>query len=471
MRNRELVRALAAILLVASLWNAGCGERSTLASTSKAEEHYKNFCAGCHGEQMIAFTDRQWKHGNSDSALFASITHGYPEQGMPGFDTTFTDQEKRDLVAYIQTGIKNAGKYKFDDKPVGNEFKADSLRYRLDTVFSGVEVPWCIAFLPGDEMLVTERGGRMFLLGANASRKEVSGVPGVVAEGQGGLFDVLPDPGFAANRTVYISYAKGVQSDSGLVSTTAVVRAQLEGNSLQNVKEIFEARPYWKTRHHYGGKMEFGKDGYLYITVGDRGKEFINPQSLQSDAGKVHRIKTDGTVPEDNPFVNSEGARPTIYSYGHRNPQGMAMHPVTGEIWANEHGPRGGDEINIVRKALNYGWPVITYGINYDGSVITKITEKEGMQQPLLYWVPSIAPSGMAFVQGGRYKCWQNTVLVGSLRFRYLNLCYLDGEKVTREETLLKNIGRLRDVRMGPDGFIYVAVEQPGYVFRLVPLQ
>jgi glucose/arabinose dehydrogenase len=390
---------------------------------------------------------------------------------MPAFDTTLTDQEKKDLVAYIQTGIQNAGKYSFDDKPTVNDFRTDSIHLRMDTVFSGVEVPWCIAFLPGDDMLITERDGRMFLVHADRSRQEVSGVPKVVAEGQGGLFDVLPDPGFSTNKTVYISYAKGVKSDSGLVSTTAVVSARLEGTSLQQVKEIFEAKPYWKTRHHYGGKLEFGRDGYLYITVGDRGKEFINPQSLASDAGKVHRIKPDGSIPSDNPFVNTTGARPTIFSYGHRNPQGMVMHPETGEIWTNEHGPRGGDEINVVGKALNYGWPVITYGINYDGSVITKLTRKDGMEQPLHYWVPSIGPSGMAFVQGGRYKGWQNAVLVGSLRFKYLNLCYLDGKKVTREETLFKNIGRLRDVRMGPDGYIYIAVEQPGYVFRLVPLQ
>jgi glucose/arabinose dehydrogenase len=267
-----------------------------------------------------------------------------------------------------------------------------------------------------------------------------------------------------------LSFAKGVKSDSGVVTTTAVVSANFDGATLKNVKEIFVAQPYQKTRHHYGGRLEFGKDGSLFITVGDRGKEFVTAQSLQNDAGKVHRIKTDGSVPSDNPYVNAAGNKPTVYSYGHRNPQGMAIHPVTGQIWENEHGPRGGDEINIVQQTKNYGWPVSTWGINYDGKVISSEGAKEGIQQAVQVWIPSIGPSGMAFVQGDKYKGWTNTVLSGSLRFRFLNISYLDGDKVVKEEAVLRNIGRVRDVRMGPDGFLYVAVETPGYVFRLVPV-
>lgn len=437
----------------------------------KALSHYTTYCSGCHGEQMAAFADREWKHGSSDSALHASISHGYPELGMPAFDSAFTDQEKKDLVQYIQSGIKNTAKYSFKEKPTSNLFKADSLNIRLDTVFSGVETPWSMAFLPGGDLLVTERSGKLYLVKPDRSKKEIGGVPAVVAEGQGGLFDVLPDPAYGTNRKLYLSYARGLKTDSGIVATTAVVRAEFDGATLKNVQQIFEAQPYWKTRHHYGGRMAFGPDGLLYITVGDRGHEFINPQSLEHDGGKVHRIRPDGTIPGDNPFAG-KGGRTSVFSYGHRNPQGMAVHPVSGEVWTNEHGPRGGDEINIVKTGRNYGWPVITYGINYDGKVISKITAKEGMEQPLTYWVPSIAPSGMAFVTGERYKGWKDAVLVGSLRFKYLNLCYLDRNgKVIREETLLKNIGRLRDVRMGPDGYVYVAVEQPGYVFRLLPVQ
>lgn len=447
-------------------------ENTTVPATANAEKLYSTYCAGCHGEKMIAFTDREWKHGQSDSALLASINHGYPDAGMPAFDTILSVQEKKHLVAYIQSGIANASKYNFSEKPTSNVFKTDSLTFKLDTVFSGFgDIPWCIEFLPNNELLVTERGGKLFKVKSDKSIVSISGVPAVLSEGQGGLFDVILDPAFTSNKTIYLSYAKGMHTDSGMATTTAVSKAVLDGNSLKNVQEIFEVKPYWLTKYHYGGRLDFTKDGYLLITVGDRGKEFVNPQSLQSGAGKIHRIKTDGTIPSDNPFVQQAGAVTSVYTYGHRNPQGLAVHPQTGDIWSNEHGPRGGDEINISQKGNNYGWPVITYGINYDGSVLAKSAVKEGMEQPVLYWVPSIGPSGMAFLNNDMYKGWNNVVLVGSLRFRYLNVCYLDENKVVKEESVMKNIGRVRDVRVGPDGYVYVAVESPGYVYKLVPIK
>jgi aldose sugar dehydrogenase len=470
MQYKKLTLIGLSSLFFVSFTQTGCGsgQQSSNGETN-AEKNYTTYCASCHGEKMIAFTDRDWKHGNSDSALSASISHTWAKD-VPSFDSSLTDLEKKDLVAYIQTGIKNAAKYIQKEDPKTNVFKTDSLTVRLDTVFSGIQVPWSIAFLPTGELLVTERGGKLFLVQQGKEKVDVQGVPEVVAEGQGGLFDVKLDPAYPTNKTIYLSFAKGVKSDSGLVTTTAVVRADFDGQTLKNVKEIFVAQPYQKTRHHYGGRLEFGKDGSLFITVGDRGKEFVGPQNLQNDAGKVHRIKPDGTVPADNPYVNSSGNRPTVFSYGHRNPQGMAIHPVTGEIWENEHGPRGGDEINLVQQTKNYGWPVATWGINYDGKVISKQGVKDGVEQPVLYWIPSIGPSGMAFVQGAKYKGWENALLSGSLRFRFLNISYLEGNKVVKEEAILRNIGRLRDVRMGPDGYVYVAVETPGFVFRLVPI-
>lgn len=475
-------RKLTFIVLSSVLWITvtvtGCGsgdQSATKDSTdsavslpSKAEVNYTTYCASCHGEKMIAFTDRDWKHGSSDSALMLSVNHNWTDS-LPKFDSVMTEGDKKELVAFIQTGIKNANKYILKEEPTSNVFTSESITVKLDTIVSGIAVPWSIAFLPSGEMLVTERGGKLYLVGQNKSRQEVKGVPAVVAEGQGGLFDVKPDPAYSTNKTLYLSYAKGVQSDSGVVTTTAVVSAIFDGATLKNVKEIFVAQPFQKTRHHYGGRLEFGKDGSLFITVGDRGKEFVTAQSLQNDAGKVHRIKTDGTVPSDNPYVNVQGNRQTIYSYGHRNPQGMAIHPATGQIWENEHGPRGGDEINIINPTKNYGWPIATWGINYDGKVISNQGAKEGIEQAVQVWIPSIGPSGMAFVQGDKYKGWSNAVLSGSLRFRFLNISYLEGDKVVKEEPVLRNIGRLRDVRMGPDGYVYVAVEMPGYVFRLVP--
>lgn len=442
-----------------------------LNSMATPEANYKNYCGGCHGEKMDAFVDRKWKHGSSEQDLFKAIKVGYPDEGMPGFDSTFTDEEIKDLVDYIVTGIKNVDRYNFKEPVRSNIFKTEALTIKLDTVMSGIKIPWGMAFLPNGEMLVTERSGNIYRVTKNRKLQPITGGPEVVAQGQGGLLDIELHPNFQKNQLVYLSYSLGKKSDSGDIATTAVMRARLNGNVLEQQKNIFEALPYSKTRHHYGSRLEFDKNGFLYVTVGDRGNHFVFPQSLKSHAGKTHRIKDDGSIPADNPFVNTPDALPSIYSYGHRNQQGMVMHPETGLIWTNEHGPRGGDEINIEQKAKNYGWPAISFGINYNGTVLTEKTSMPGMEQPLLYWLPSIGPSGMAFVTGDRYKPWKGHLLVGSLRFRYLDLCTIKDNKVVKEEMLFKNIGRVRDVRMGPDGYIYVAVENPGAIFRLIPVK
>jgi aldose sugar dehydrogenase len=320
-------------------------------------------------------------------------------------------------------------------------------------------------------MHITERSGVINLLDKNKKATKVKNVPEVLAEGQGGLMDVVLHPDFKKNQWIYLSYSAFKKDGAKKLSTTVVERARLNGAALEDRKLIFEALPYSTTRHHYGSRMAFDGDGYLYITVGDRGNHDENPQSLDNNCGKVNRLNDDGSIPKDNPFVNVANALPAIYSYGHRNPQGLAIHPSSGKLWSHEHGPRGGDEINIVEPGVNYGWPVISYGLNYNGTVLTNLQEKEGMEQPLHYWVPSIAPCGMAFVTSDKYPGWENQLLVGSLRFEYLNLCFLEGEKVTREEMLLENIGRVRNVAVSPDGYIYVAVERPGFVFRLVPIK
>jgi glucose/arabinose dehydrogenase len=438
--------------------------------SSRAERNYNNFCGGCHGRSMNTFVERKWKHGSSSNDLFKAIKKGYADEGMPGFDATFSDDEINELVSYIQTGIKNVKRSKFKES-TSNLFKHSSLNVRLDTVLSGLEVPWGMAFLPGGDMLVTERAGKIFRVTKYRKVEPVTGVPEVVAAGQGGLLDITLHPDFANNNVLYISYSKGKTDNNRVLATTAITRAVLKGNALTEQKVIFEAQPYSRTRHHYGSRFEWGKDGYLYFSVGERGNENENPQDLKRDLGKVHRIKDDGSIPADNPFVKTPGAMPSIYSYGHRNPQGMAIHPKTGDFWTNEHGPRGGDEINIVTKAKNYGWPITSYGINYNGTVLTDKATMAGIETPLHYWTPSIGPSGLAFIKGNRYKEWKDGLLSGSLSFKYLNLSYLQGNKVVKEEKLLNNIGRVRDVRMAPDGFIYVAVEQPGAVFRLLPVR
>ena len=436
----------------------------------KAALNYSTYCASCHGEKMDAFVDRNWKFGNKREDLFTTIKKGRPDVGMPAFEETFKDNEIFELSDYILSGIKNVSKYTSNDKPASDIFKTEELTIRLEKVAEGMEVPWGIAFLPGNELLVTNRDGSIYRV-KNKTLQRVSGGPEVLNRGQGGLMDVMIDKNYAKNNLVYLTYSKFKNEGGVLLATTAIMQAKLQGDKLSEQKDIFVAKPYTRTQHHYGSRMQYGKDGYLYFSVGERGNERENPQQIKgNDLGKIHRIKTDGTIPADNPFVKTQGASPSIYSYGHRNPQGLTIHPETGKIWETEHGPRGGDEINIIEPGRNYGWPVITYGINYNGKIISNISSKPGMEQPLHYWLPSIGPSGLAFVTGDKYKGWKGNLLSGSLRFQYLNRSVLKNNKVVKEEILFRNIGRVRDVRMGPDGFIYMAVET-GTIYKLVPVE
>jgi glucose/arabinose dehydrogenase len=435
----------------------------------KAKENYKQYCSTCHGEKVEAFVDRQWKHGKTKAELIASITNGYNDMGMPTWKGILKDKEIADLANLIIKNFATLEQYKFD-KPVSPIFKSEELTIKIDTIASGLNSPWGMAFLPDNGMLITDRSGKMYRLDKNNQKSEVTGVPAVLAQGQGGLLDVELHPNYSQNQYVYISYSAFKEENGAKLSTTAIMRAKLEGNALTEQKIIFEALPYSKTRHHYGSRLTFDKNGYLFFSVGDRGNEKENPQSLDNDCGKIHRIHDDGKIPVDNPFVAEKNARTSIFSYGHRNPQGMVLNQETGEIWEHEHGPRGGDELNIVKKSKNYGWPVICYGINYDGKTITNLTEKEGMEQPETYWIPSIAPSGMTFVNNDRYKTWKGNLLIGSLRFKYLNRCVLKNGKIIKQESILPNIGRVRNVKMSPDGYIYVAVEELGYVFKLNPM-
>ncbi|WP_242204191.1 PQQ-dependent sugar dehydrogenase [Aestuariivivens insulae] len=451
-------------------------DEQTQKKYSFAKATFSNICSGCHGEKVETFVDRKWKYGNTKDSLMASISNGYADLGMPGFKATFSEENIRELADFILQGIENNNKFDLKDVEIkSNIFDSGSQKVRLDTIAKDIKIPWGMAFLPNGEMLITERSGKLYKLTSNQKLQSIDGVPEVVAEGQGGLLDIALHSNFKDNHIIYLSYAMPKKTDNNTLATTAVMKAELVGNGLTNQDNIFVALPFSKRRHHYGSRLQFGNDGKLYISVGDRGNEKENPQSLNNFLGKIHRINDDGSIPQDNPFVNQQGAIPSIYSYGHRNPQGMTLNPSTGEIWVNEHGPRGGDEINIIRKGKNYGWPVITYGINYNGKPISNITKKEGMEQPEIYWTPSIAPSGIAFVSGDNYKKWEGDVLTGSLRFRYLNRTKILNNKITgEEEILLKNIGRLRNVKIGNDGFIYIAVEASknwtGGIFKLVPI-
>lgn len=354
-----------------------------------------------------------------------------------------------------------------------------NVAFDVITVAEGLERPWAIAFLPSGKLLVTERPGRLRVVAADGTLSApVAGLPDVDARGQGGLHDLVLDPSFASNQLIYWSYAEPREAGE---NNTAVARGRFVDNAtaprVENVEVIYHQTPSMASRGHYGSRLAFAKDGTLFITQGDRmidaGRD--QAQKLDSGIGKVVRINADGSIPKDNPFVGRQDARPEIWSSGHRNIQSAAIHPSTGELWTVEHGTRGGDEINIVRKGKDYGWPTIAYGIEYRGGAITGgDTARAGMEQPAYYWDPVIAPSGMLFYTGDAFPEWKGSVFIGGLVTKTLVRLDIDGERVTGEERLLTDLQpapeRIRDVRQGPDGAIYLATDEPkGRIIKLVP--
>ena len=341
--------------------------------------------------------------------------------------------------------------------------------FRIVPLLAGLENPWSIAFLPDGRMLVTERAGRLRLVTQDfkLDPKPIEGLPEVIANGQGGLFDVVLHPQHAQNGWIYWAYNAPGTGGWG----TALARGKLQGQRMTEVQVLFSMQPKTRSAHHFGGRIVFDAAGMVYLTLGDRGDK-DRAQKLNDHAGSVIRLHDDGRVPNDNPFVQRAGALPEKWTLGHRNMQGAAINPQTGELWTHEHGPQGGDEVNVIRPGLNYGWPVVTYGVNYGlGTKIGEGQSKPGMVQPLQVWVPSIAPSGMAFVSGSQFPQWQGSMLVGALRGQMLVRLTLEGDKVLSEERLFQGRpGRIRDVRMGPDGLVYLLTDDPqGALLRLEP--
>lgn len=348
-------------------------------------------------------------------------------------------------------------------------FKSQDHDFRVVKLVEGLEYPWGLAFLPDGRMLVTERPGRLRIIGKDGALepKPVAGLPQIAAYGQGGLLDVALHPRFGENNLVYLSYAARGEGGVG----TEVARGRLSGNQLEDVQVVFRQQPKGSTGRHFGSRLVFDRQGYLYITLGDRGEQ-ARAQKPDDHAGSVIRLHDDGRVPQDNPFVGKPGWKPEKFTLGNRNMQGAALHPQTGILWTHEHGPQGGDEVNVIRPGANYGWPVITHGVEYViGTRIGEGTQKAGMAQPLYYWVPSIAPSGMAFYTGDRFPRWRGDLFVGALRDEMLVRLKLDGEKVVKEERMLKSaLGRIRDVRNGPDGYLYLLTDESrGVLARLEP--
>ncbi|WP_125561557.1 PQQ-dependent sugar dehydrogenase [Pseudoalteromonas rubra] len=352
-------------------------------------------------------------------------------------------------------------------EPQTIELAKSADNYQLELVARGIQIPWGMVWLNDKELLVTDRSGQLRLIKeGKLIDKPIEGVPEVHAERQGGLLDIEIDPNYDKNGWIYFSYSGFEGKEKG--SNTSIMRARLKDMKLVDKQLIFDGFPNTERAFHFGSRIEFDKDGYLYFSIGDRGNRDVHPQRLDHDAGKIHRINADGTIPESNPFAKQKDARKSVYSFGHRNPQGMAMHPETGEIWTHEHGPRGGDEINIIKPGRNYGWPVITYGINYNGTKITDETSRTGMQQPDWVWVPSIAPSGMEFITSDKYPHWQGHLVVGAMKFAHLVLVELDGNKVIGHSKLFEGAGRVRSIATHPNGDLYLGIDGSG-IFKVVP--
>lgn len=377
------------------------------------------------------------------------------------------------LLSILATGImlvacKSNGQNNGDQQlRTGEPITSEKATFHVDTLHTGLDNPWGMAWLPDGRLLVNERKGEILVFdGDTYSGNKLTGFPETYERGQGGLLDIQLHPQYADNGWIYVTYAKPGQGGG----STTLIRFKLDGNQVSNLEELYQTQPLSNSGVHFGSRIIFDNEGYLYFSTGERGTK-ENSQNLANDMGKVHRLHDDGRIPSDNPFVNESGAKPSIWSYGHRNVQGMVYDAANNIIYATEHGPRGGDELNIVEKGKNYGWPVITYGIDYSGAIISELTEKEGMEQPIHYWTPSIAACGLLFYTGDKFPAWQGNLFSGALALTHVARVEVSNGKYTHEEKLLDQIGRVRQVAQSPEGYIYVLTEGPGMLLKLVPAQ
>ena len=441
------------------------------------EELYAQACAQCHGQELQgglaqSLTDAVWQFGSSRSAIFRNIKYGISDFSMPAFEQALSDAQINQVIDFVMASEKASGSVK---PPIPDSVHTLDYKVSVETVASGLDLPWGIDFLDSGKALITERGGHLRLWqNGTLAPEPVKGIPAVLAEGQGGLLDVSKGPHYAEDGWIYLSYshAQAVDGANKPNAMTRIVRGRLEGNQWTDQEVIFEAPAdrYLGTRHHYGSRIVFDRQGHVFFSIGDRGLS-DQAQDLSRPNGKIHRLNLDGSLPADNPFIGIHGAMPSLFTYGNRNPQGMAVDPVSGALWAAEHGPMGGDELNHLAGGANYGWPIITYGRNYDGASVSEFQRRIGMQQPALYWKPSIAVCGIDFVHNSQFTRWNGKLLVGALKYEEVRLLDIEADRVIHQEIILKHAGRVRYVHSAPDGAIYVVTNGPDAILRLQPVQ
>ena len=437
---------------------------------------YAEICAACHGARLEggkaqSLLDDVWVSGGTDADLQRTIADGRLEAGMPAFRSLLTEPEIRAMVYYLREArvtLRAAPPPKPSPIDPAVVHTTTAHRVRVELVADGLSTPWGMAFLPDGRLIVSERNGSLRILEVGKPlAPPLAGTPRPWVMQDGGLMDVALHPRFAENGWVYLAYS---EPGAPPTSTTKIVRGRIRDGQWVEQQTIHQAPAshYVSDNTHFGARFLFDAAGHLFFSLGDRGT-MSDAQLLTTPNGKIHRVMDDGTVPADNPFAGTAGAVGSIWSYGNRNPQGLAWHPVTGALWSSEHGPRGGDEINVIERGQNYGWPTVTGGINYDGSPISSRTDAPGLVSPIVTWTPSVAPSGIAFYTGDRFPRWTNDLFVAQLLGQSLKRLKIDGLAVTEQETVLSGYGRVRHVINGPDGLLYVALNDPGRIVRLVP--
>ncbi|HET7219730.1 MAG TPA: PQQ-dependent sugar dehydrogenase [Vicinamibacterales bacterium] len=447
---------------------------------------YAQFCASCHGPTLqggsaTSLVDDDWKFGSDDASITAIIREGRPGTAMVAFKEILNEDQIRQLLYYIRTqAALQKGKPETKVDPEGHIVKSEKQTVKFEIVAKDLETPWGIAFLPDKRMLVTERPGRLRIVDKGKVLPAITGTPAVWERQDGGLFDVEVDPNYSRNGWIYLSYSEPLEGfklpepdpaaaaaqpggrgnqPPSIPSMTVIVRGKIRNNAWVDQQVLFRGSTdlYTTANFHYGSRFVFDRQGHLFYSIGDKGKP-EDAQDLSKPTGKIHRINADGSIPKDNPFVNREGAVPSIWSYGHRNPQGLAFDPLTNKLWETEHGPTGGDELNLIEPGKNYGWAVVSNGLQPG---ITK-SEAPGMESPKTTWTPTIAPAGIVFYNGNRYPGWKNSLFVCGLGGQQLRRIEIQNDAVVKQEVLFNEFGRVRDIIIGPDGYLYVSLSLPG---------
>jgi glucose/arabinose dehydrogenase len=438
---------------------------------------YATYCAGCHGAQLqgsaaTALIKKNWQHGGDRASILKTIRDGVPGTEMVKWGAVLSEKDLALVTDYI-VQAQTAPVVKATEKPLTVETKLYKLNIER-VVTEGLKGPWGMEFVDAHRMLITGKTGELYwVVDGKLDAQKIQNVPQPYAyDNFGGLMDVALDPDYAANGWVYLGLSFNAEGskDKMTPGMTKIVRGKITNHRWTSEETLFQVHDSLRVvgGSRWGCRFLFDQGKHLYFTIGDMNRA-QDAQILSRPSGKIYRINRDGSIPKDNPLYGKEGLLQAIYSWGNRNAQGLAQHPVTGQIYASEHGPQGGDELNIIRNGANYGWPVITYGIDYNGSIISNDTHMEGMEQPVTYWTPSIAVSAIAFVTGKKFPKWQNNLLVTALKYEEVRRLVIDGDKVLEQEVLLKGYGRVRDVKVGPDGALYVLTNAPDALLRITP--